>query len=103
MEPATVQLIAQAAPVVFDVLGGLFGGGGGDGGSAARLEATQMFTDQLDLIGEDILGKYEEFIDMAEEYMPGGKIHEGFKKEAYQSAIDTALITAQKGAESLQA
>ena len=39
---------------------------------------------------------------MAEEYMPGGKIHEGFKKEAYQTAIDTALTTSQKGAETLQ-
>ena len=99
LDPGTIQLIATLAPTVID----MFSGGGGDGGgSSARTDATETFTEQLDLIGEGILGKYEEFIDMAEEYMPGGKIHEGFKKEAYQTAIDTALTTSQKGAETLQ-
>ena len=95
LDPATIMMIMEGIQFAGDLFGG--------GGEEERRGATSEFTDQIGALGEDVMAKYQEFTDMAGKFMPGGAIHEGFKKEAYQTAMDTALTTAQKGSEMLQA
>ncbi len=89
IDPVTAALVYGGTQVI-----------GALGGAKARKDqakASAEFQANIEELAGDLKIKAEEFFDIADDYMPGGK----FWDIAHQSAIDTAFFTAQKGEETM--